>query len=207
MICTLHTQERGIGAEAHSQPNEQFNYVLQGTLMSDIEGDRVFASRGRIMHIPGSVVHTGIASPDEDVVFLAVRDTRTEALRVPPVPGTRYVYNMGVDTDRWQGTATSAAVTADADLRLPPGIRGKLLTGERLHVGVLRFEPGATLNNYRRDNEQLVFVVSGDLEIELEDEHLEVRSRSMLHLPAGTRHELYAPHEAVVVLVQDKRAG
>ena len=60
-------------------------------------------------------------------------------------------------------------MTPDEALRLPFRIRGKLLTGERLHVGVLRFDwPGATLNNYRRDNEQLVFVVEGELEAPLE---------------------------------------
>src|SRR5688500_9809112 len=57
VICTLGTQARGTGAKAHTHPNEQFNYILQGVMMSDIEGDRVFAKPGSILHTPGSVVH------------------------------------------------------------------------------------------------------------------------------------------------------
>jgi quercetin dioxygenase-like cupin family protein len=240
IICTLGSQARGTGAKAHTHPNEQFNYILQGTMMSDIEGDRVFAPRGSILHTPGSIVHTGLACPDEDLVFLAIKDTRSgiigppvdgkydgpnafagfgnrseeprqtlaqileESKRLPPGPGRRYVYDMQTDTDTWRG-ASSVGVTSDADLRLPPGIRGKLLTGERLHVGVFRFDARATLNNYRRDNEQLVFVVEGELDARLDEELVTVTRRCMLHVPPGTRHELYAPDGAIVVIAQDKR--
>jgi quercetin dioxygenase-like cupin family protein len=210
-------------------------------MMSDIEGDRVFATRGTILHTPGGVVHTGLACPDEDLVFLAIKDSRSEiigppvdgkydgpncfagygsrtdeprvstssvmeqARHLPPGPGKRYVYDMHRDADAWSGPA-SAEVTPDEALRLPFGIRGKILTGERLHVAVLRFDPGATLNNYRRDNEQLVFVVEGELEAHLDDEPLMVNERCILHVPAGTRHELDAPHGAIVVIAQDKRS-
>ena len=241
IICTLGRQARGTGAKAHTHPNEQFNYILQGVMMSDVEGDRVFAKRGTILHTPGGVVHTGLACPDEDLVFLAIKDTRSgiigppvdgkydgpncfagfgsrteerrastagamaEAKQLPPGPGKRYVYEMLGDTDAWRGPA-SAHVTPDADLRLPPGIRGKLLSGERLHVAALRFDPGTTLNNYRRDNEQLVFVAEGELDCELEDEHIIVHERCILHVPAGARHQLSAPHGATVVIAQDKRS-
>ena len=242
IICTLGTQARGTGAKAHTHPNEQFNYILRGTMMSDIEGDRVFAARGSILHTPGGVVHTGLACPDEDLVFFAIKDTRS-GITGPPVdgkydgpgcfpgfgsrtaepavttgqameesrafhrgPGKRYVYNMLEDRDAWSG-AHSAEVTTDADLRLPPGIRGKLLTGERLHVCVLRLDGGATLANFRRDNEQLVFVADGELEVDMGDEPLVVGRRCALHVPAGTRHELSAANPATVVSAQDKRMG
>ena len=240
VICTLGTQARGTGAKAHTHPNEQFNYILQGVMMSDIEGDRVFAKPGSILHTPGSVVHTGLACPDQDLVFLAIKDSRAgiigppvdgkydgpnyfagfgvreaeprettaqamdEAKRLPPGPGKRYVYDMHADTDGWTGPA-SAEVTADAALRLPPGVRGKFLSGERLHVGVLRLEAGATLNNHRPGNEQLVFVVEGEIEADLGDTQLTVNRHCILHLPPGTQHELYAPREAVIVLAQDQR--
>ena len=239
IICTLGRQAAGTGAKAHTHPNEQFNYILQGTMMSDIEGDRVFASRGTILHTPGSVVHTGLACPDEDLVFLAIKDTR-HGIVGPPVdgkydgpncfpgfgnraheprvttaqvieesknlsrgPGKRYVYDMTTLVDLFTG-ASSAQVTPDSQLRLPPGISGKLLSGERLHVAVLTFEAGAKLANYRRDNEQIVFVAEGELEADLKDQRLDVAKRCVLHIPAGTAHAIAAPHGARVVIAQDK---
>jgi quercetin dioxygenase-like cupin family protein len=242
IICTLGTQARGTGAKAHSHANEQFNYILQGTMMSDIEGDRVFAPRGMILHTPGMVVHTGLACPDEDLVFFAVKDTRTgivgppvdgkydgpncfpgfgsrsdeprittadaieQSRARPPGPGKRYVYDMARETDRASGPA-SAEITPDADLRLPPGITGKLLTGERLHVGVQRFARGAKLANYRRDNEQLLFVIEGGIEADLQDQVVEVGPRSVVHLPAGTRHTVQALDDTLLLIAQDKRAA
>jgi quercetin dioxygenase-like cupin family protein len=240
IICTLGTQSAGTGAKAHTHPNEQFNYILRGTMMNDIEGDRVFASRGMILHTPGMAVHTGLACPDDDLVFLAIKDTRSgivgppvdgkydgpncfpgfgsradeprvstaqvlaESRALPPGPGKRYVYDMLRENDAMP-TPASADVTTDAQLRLPPGITGKLLSGERLHVCVLRLEPGASLNNYRRDNEQIVFVAEGELDVDLEEEHhLVVHRRCLLHLPRGTRHELTAPGGALLVIAQDK---
>jgi quercetin dioxygenase-like cupin family protein len=252
IICTLGYQARGTGAHPHAQPSEQFNYVLQGTMMSDIAGDRAFAPRGSMLHTPAGMLRTGLACPDEDLVFLAIRDTRQapadasaerkfapnalpgfgsrdwlpnafpgfgsradeprqtlaqileESASLPPGPGTRYVYDMHADTDTWRGVS-SAEVTADAALRLPPGIRGKLLSGEHLHVGVFRFDPGATLHNYRQHNEQLVFAVEGELEVRIDEENVSVGRRCMLHVPPGTRHELYAPEGAIVLIAQDKR--
>jgi quercetin dioxygenase-like cupin family protein len=239
IICTLGRQTRGTGAKAHSHANEQFNYILQGTMMSEIEEDLVFATRGTILHTPGGVVHTGLACPDEDLVFLAIKDSRTGIVGVPvdgkydgpnclpgfgsrlgeprvstgqliadskrrrPGPGKRYVYDMHSDADTWHGPA-SAAVTTDATLKLPPGVRAKLLSGERLYVAVLRLEPGATFSNYRRDNEQIVFVVEGELEAELENELLAITRRCILHLPPGAQHELRACGPTIAVVAQDK---
>ena len=53
VAVALAMQAAGSGAKAHTHPNEQFNYILQGAMMSDIEGDRVFASKGMILHTPG----------------------------------------------------------------------------------------------------------------------------------------------------------
>ena len=242
IICTLGRQPAGTGAKAHRQASEQFNYILQGTMMSDVEGDRVFASRGAILHTPAGAVHTGLACPDEDLVFFAIRDTRhdvaeppldavhagasgfpgfgsraheprvstadviAESESRPPGPGKRYVYDMRNVHDRGRSPA-SAEVVPDAALRLPPGVTGKLLSGERLHVCVLRLERGASISNYRKDNEQIVFTADGELEVLLEGEPVAVPLRCVLHLPPGTRHELVAPEGALIVIAQDKAAA
>jgi len=241
IICTLGRQARGTGAKAHTHPNEQFNFILQGTMMSDVEGDRVFASPGMILHTPGMAVHTGLACPDEDLVFLAIKDTRhgitgppvdgrhdgpncfpgfgsrseepgqttaealAEAKRLPPGPGKRYVYDMLDDADSGSGPASARAIP-QARLTLPEGVGGKLLTGERLHVAVLRLGPGAAIACHAHDNEQFTFVAKGALEADLDGDRVTVGERCLLHVPSGTPHALSAPHGAFLVLAQDSRS-
>lgn len=238
IIATLGRQARGTGAKAHTHPNEQFNYILEGTMMSDVEGDRVFASRGWILHTPGMAVHTGLACPDEDLVFLALKDTRhgivgppvdgkydgpncfagygsrtneppittaeviAESQCVPPGPGKRYVYDMRDDAAQPRAASTSAML---CEPMAPPGIRGRLLTGELLHVAVLRLESGATLATHAHDNEQFTFVAEGALEATLDGRRMAVAARCMLHVPAGMAHALSAPRGALIVIAQDRR--
>src|SRR5690606_24963422 len=76
IVLTLGTQARGSGANAHTHPNEQFNFILQGTMTGEQGGERIFAPRGSLLHTPGGLVHTGLACPEEDLLFLAMKDTR-----------------------------------------------------------------------------------------------------------------------------------
>jgi quercetin dioxygenase-like cupin family protein len=241
IICTLGTQAQGSGAKAHTHPNEQFNYILQGTMTGEVEGDSVFAPPASILHTPGMAVHTGLACPGEDLVFLAIKDTRhgivgppvdgkyngpnylpgygtrahesrqstaemmTEARRHPG-PGKRYVYDMSDEDDAHTGPA-SVTVTPGANLDFPEGIRGKLLSGELLHVGVLRFAPGATIAEHAHDNEQFAFVVEGGLEAQLGGQAQHVGKRCLLHVPPGMPHAISAPRGALVVIAQDKHCA
>ncbi len=87
IICTLATQAAGSGAKAHTHPNEQFNYVLQGVMVSDIGDEKqTFARAGAIVHTPATTVHTGQACPDEDLIFFAMKDAR-HGIVGPPVDG------------------------------------------------------------------------------------------------------------------------
>lgn len=86
LICTLGCQARGTGARAHTHPNEQINYVVQGVMTGEIEGEQVFAPVDTLLHTPSQAVHTGMACPDEDLVFFAMKDTR-HGIVGPPVDG------------------------------------------------------------------------------------------------------------------------
>ncbi|HET7597692.1 MAG TPA: cupin domain-containing protein [Burkholderiales bacterium] len=238
IIATLGRQARGTGAKAHSHPNEQFNYILAGVMMSDVEGDRVFASRGSILHTPGMAVHTGLACPDEDLVFLAIKDTRhgivgppvdgrydgpncfagygsraneppvntaqviSESRRLPPGPGKRYVYDLRENAMQPPAASSSAMLS---EPMASPGIRGRLLTGELLHVAVLRLAPGAALAAHAHDNEQFTFVVEGALDATVENRAFEVKPQCLLHVPARMAHALRAPGGALIVIAQDRR--
>lgn len=66
---------RGTGSRMHAHKNEQFNYVVRGTLVGSVNGKRVVAPAGTLIYIPANAPHTLVASPDdEDVIFLAIKD-------------------------------------------------------------------------------------------------------------------------------------
>ena len=87
VAVALAMQAAGSGAKAHTHPNEQFNYILQGVMVSDIDNEKqTFGRKGMIVHTPSMSVHTGQACPDEDMVFFAMKDTR-HGITGPPVDG------------------------------------------------------------------------------------------------------------------------
>ena len=75
MIVGLMRMPAGTGAEPHSHPNEQWIYILEGTFEANIGGQAVTAQAGSVLYIPANLVHSGVATPDADVVFFTVKDT------------------------------------------------------------------------------------------------------------------------------------
>ena len=65
---------RGTGSRMHSHNNEQFNYVVQGTLKGSVNGKRVVAPAGTLIYIPANAPHNLVATADEDVIFIAIKD-------------------------------------------------------------------------------------------------------------------------------------
>lgn len=68
-------EKAGCGARPHTHPNEQFNFVVKGTLMADIAGKRPMkVPTGSVVYFPANVVHRTYATPAADVVFYVVKD-------------------------------------------------------------------------------------------------------------------------------------
>src|SRR3990172_1752550 len=66
---------RGTGSRMHTHKNEQFNYVVRGTLVGSVNGRKVVAPAGTLIYIPANAPHTLVASADdEDVIFIALKD-------------------------------------------------------------------------------------------------------------------------------------
>ena len=74
MIVGLMRMPAGTGAEAHSHPNEQWIYILEGTFHATIGGKTIEAKPGSVVYVPSDVVHSGKATPDADVVFFTCKD-------------------------------------------------------------------------------------------------------------------------------------
>ena len=74
MIVGLMRMPAGTGAEAHSHPNEQWIYVLEGTFKAKIGDEEVVVKPGSVLYVPANAVHSGMATPEADVVFFTVKD-------------------------------------------------------------------------------------------------------------------------------------
>ena len=62
MIVALMRMPAGTGAEAHSHPNEQWIYILEGTFKARIGDDEVEAKPGSVVYVPSNVVHSAKAT-------------------------------------------------------------------------------------------------------------------------------------------------
>jgi quercetin dioxygenase-like cupin family protein len=75
MQVGLIQKERGTGAKPHTHPNEQWNYILQGTLRVRIaDQPEQLCGPGTLLYFPAGIAHSTVATQDEDVVFLTVKD-------------------------------------------------------------------------------------------------------------------------------------
>ena len=86
VIVALIHKKRGSGSKRHTHPNEQFNFVMQGTLLCDIEDQTLLCPAGHCIHIPAGIEHSCVATGDEDVVYMVAKDTR-HGIAGPPVDG------------------------------------------------------------------------------------------------------------------------
>jgi quercetin dioxygenase-like cupin family protein len=75
MQVGLINKSRGTGAKPHTHPNEQWNYIVQGTLRVQVGNQpEQLCGPGTLLYFPANIVHSTVATTDEDVVFLTVKD-------------------------------------------------------------------------------------------------------------------------------------
>jgi len=85
IYCGLVTKRPGTGSKPHYHPDETFNYVLQGTLKVEMDGQQFLVPKGCLLHIPPNVVHTAVATDEEEAVYLVWRDRVGEKAGQPSV--------------------------------------------------------------------------------------------------------------------------
>lgn len=75
MQVSLRLKPRGTGSRLHTHKNEQFNWIVKGTLRVKIgDGEEVLAPAGTLIYVPASMPHTMIATSGEDVLFFVCKD-------------------------------------------------------------------------------------------------------------------------------------
>jgi len=85
IYCGLVTKRPGTGSKPHYHPDETFNYVLQGTLKVEMDGQQFLVPKGCLLHIPPNMVHTAVATDEEEAVYLVWRDRVGEKSGQPSV--------------------------------------------------------------------------------------------------------------------------
>ena len=236
---------RGTGSKLHTHPNEQFNYVVQGTLIADMDGQVFKVPAGHVVHIPAGMVHSHVSSPEEDVIFIAAKDTRhgivgpavdgkhngprtlpgfgdnkdnewplgPDGLPLPQSPRVskekvRYVYKWD-ELDRVPDGPCSAKVTPRNFVSKKSSSFGAALTGERIHVGLIRKGRGSGSKLHTHPNEQFNIVMEGTLQAEIDGQQVRVPPRHAIHMPTGVVHSTVASAEGDVVffVAKDTRHG
>src|SRR5262245_43577298 len=84
MLVGLMHMPRGTRGAPHTHPNEQWIYVIKGTLVGEVDGVAVAAPAGSLIYVPAGVVHSANATPDEDVIFFTAKD-RSHGIGGSPV--------------------------------------------------------------------------------------------------------------------------
>jgi len=74
LIVALMRMPAGTGAAPHSHPNEQWIYVLEGTLRATIADQEFEARPGTVIYVPSNVVHAVMATSQADGMFFTAKD-------------------------------------------------------------------------------------------------------------------------------------
>jgi quercetin dioxygenase-like cupin family protein len=74
MIVALMRYPAGKPSDAHSHPNEQWIFILEGELEMNFDGKWHKARAGEVFYVPANKVHQAANNGDQDVVFFTCKD-------------------------------------------------------------------------------------------------------------------------------------
>jgi quercetin dioxygenase-like cupin family protein len=80
------------------------------------------------------------------------------------------------------------------------GIHARVISGERLSLGVVELDPGAIAREYSHEHEQLGIVLSGTITFRIGDEMRELGPGETWTIPSNVPHEATAGPEGAVVI-------
>ena len=87
MVIGLASKAAGTGSKPHRHPVEQFNYIIHGTMKAEVGGEIAIVPAGGLVRIPPNVLHSFVATGDEEVIFLSIKDKGSEQTTGIPEDG------------------------------------------------------------------------------------------------------------------------
>ncbi len=76
--------------------------------------------------------------------------------------------------------------------RIWDGINARLVSGERLSLGVVELDPGAVVQEHRHEHEQLGMVIRGAIRFRIGEETRELGPGETWTIPSNVPHEATA---------------
>lgn len=196
----------GTGADWHAHPNEQFNYILQGTFESNVAGQEATATPGTLIYIPPDTEHRGSVVGDEDVFFFAVKDLSHGIIGSPVDPPSESTSGESSSEAADLETKTDGAIKGGNgnyhfDLDELAGIdagpdystaHGAVIEGERMQAGVMRMEAGTGARLHTHPNEQFSYVLRGESHSYIDGQERTLTPGMLKYTPANEEHRGHA---------------
>lgn len=85
-------------------------------------------------------------------------------------------------------------------LRIWNGVAARMVSGERLSLGIVELEPGAVVPEHHHEHEQLGMVLQGAMTFRIADETRELGPGETWTIPSNVPHEVTAGPEGAVVI-------
>lgn len=76
---------------------------------------------------------------------------------------------------------------------------GELVTGEHIEVGRLSFKAGTGAVEHQHPHEQVMYVISGRLSVDMDGEHAELGPGMGFHAPPNHAHKVQAIEDTLVI--------
>jgi quercetin dioxygenase-like cupin family protein len=208
----------GAVTDVFSNPGEQFQYILEGELIVDIDGRLVRVPKHHAVHVPARLPCRIFSSANAPVLMYSVQDARTP-FALPPLAENREVTSASAQTDNESGQDVTYAYAIGELDRVPEGLLsatvtprnyiskkstsfGAALSGERIHVAVIGKVRATGTKLHTHPNEQFSFVLQGQGRYEIDGQTAEAPKGSVTHIPPGTVHGVVAyPEEDVLTFV------
>ncbi len=86
------------------------------------------------------------------------------------------------------------------EVEIAPGVHFRILVGSQLMFSVVRFAPHATVATHHHPHEQLGFLVDGELEMWIGDEHRHLRRGDVYAIPPDVPHGART-HDSVALVL------
>ncbi|MEO8451812.1 MAG: cupin domain-containing protein [Gemmatimonadota bacterium] len=177
---------KGCVVPEHSHEAEQLSYIFEGALKFIINGEEQIVRAGELLHIPSWVKHEAVALEEthEMDVFSPIRydwlnKTDDYFHNKPSAKVGSSESRSPATVYRWSEVKSEA---------MSPLIDRRYISGERATVALVNLQKGAVVPIHQHESEQLTWVRSGKLQLDLDGKSSVLAAGDVLRIPSQVPH-------------------